>query len=154
MAHPHAAAQHDDDVLRDGFELGFTYTRSVGPVIGAFLTGLRDGKMTGIKGSNGKVICPPTEYDPQTSEELSEMVDLPSTGTVKTWSWISKPHKKHVLTQPFAWALIQIDGTDTSLLHKVDAGSEANMKTGMKVKVRWADDRRGFITDIACFEPV
>ena len=73
--------------------------------------------------------------------------------TVKTWSWISKPHPKHVLTQPFAWALIQIDGADTSLLHKVDAGSEANMKTGMKVKVRWADDRRGFITDIACFEP-
>ena len=81
------------------------------------------------------------------------MVDLPSTGTVKTWSWISKPHPKHILTQPFAWALIQIDGADTSLLHKVDAGSEANMKTGMKVKVRWADDRRGFITDIACFEP-
>lgn len=153
MANPHAAAQHNDDVLRDGFELGFTYTRSVGPVIGAFLTGLRDGKMTGIKGSNGTVICPPTEYDPHTSEELSEMVDLPSTGTVKTWSWISKPHPKHVLTKPFAWALIQIDGADTSLLHKVDAGSEANMKTGMKVKVRWADDRRGFITDIACFEP-
>jgi uncharacterized OB-fold protein len=61
--------------------------------------------------------------------------------------------QKHVLTRPFAWALIQIDGADTSLLHKVDAGSEANMKTGMKVKVRWADDRRGFITDIACFEP-
>ena len=153
MANSPASAQHDDDVLRDGFELGFTYTRSVGPVIGAFLTGLRDGKIVGIKGSNGKVICPPTEYDPQTSEELSEIVNLPSTGTVKTWSWISQPHKKHILTQSFAWALIQIDGADTSLLHKVDAGSEANMKTGMKVKVRWADDRRGFITDIACFEP-
>ena len=41
MANSPASAQHDDDVLRDGFELGFTYTRSVGPVIGAFLTGLR-----------------------------------------------------------------------------------------------------------------
>ena len=45
MANSPASAQHDDDVLRDGFELGFTYTRSVGPVIGAFLTGLRDGKI-------------------------------------------------------------------------------------------------------------
>ena len=40
------------------------------------------------------------------------------------------------------------------MLHKVDAGSESNMKTGMKVKVRWTAERRGFITDIECFEPV
>ncbi len=153
MANSPAAAQHDDDVLRDSFELGFTYTRSTGPIIGAFLTGLRDGKIVGIKGSNGKVICPPTEYDPHTAEELTELVDLPSTGTVTTWSWISQPHPKHVLTKPFAWALIKIDGADTAMLHKVDAGSEANMKTGMKVKVRWAADRRGFMTDIECFEP-
>ena len=52
-----------------------------------------------------------------------------------------------------AWALIRIDGADTSLLHMVDAGNEAKMKRGMKVKVRWAAERRGFITDIACFEP-
>ncbi|MCC7515986.1 MAG: OB-fold domain-containing protein [Pseudomonadales bacterium] len=153
MANSSAATQYDD-VLRDGFELGFTYTRSTGPVIGAFLTGLRDGKLVGIKGSNGKVICPPTEYDPQTSEELSELVDLPSTGTVTTWSWINQPHAKHVLTKPFAWALIKIDGSDTAMLHKVDAGSESAMKTGMKVKVRWAAERRGFMTDIECFEPV
>lgn len=154
MAHDAATAKHDDDVLRDGFELGFTYTRSTGPVIGAFLTALRDGKLVGIKGSNGKVICPPTEYDPQTSEELTEIVPLADTGVVTTWSWISQPHPKHVLTKPFAWALIKIDGADTALLHKVDAGAEANMKTGMKVKVRWAAERRGFITDIECFEPV
>jgi uncharacterized OB-fold protein len=153
MANSPAQAPQDDDVLRAGFELGFTYTRSVGPVIGAFLTGLRDGKVVGIKGSNGKVICPPTEYDPQTAEELTEIVDLPSTGVVTTWSWISKPHPKHGLQHPFAWALVRIDGSDTALLHMVDAGSEANMKTGMKVKVRWAAERRGFITDIACFEP-
>ncbi|MEZ5495011.1 MAG: hypothetical protein R3E61_10730 [Pseudomonadales bacterium] len=53
-----------------------------------------------------------------------------------------------------AWALIKIDGADTAMLHKVDAGGESKMKTGMKVKVRWAAERRGFITDIECFEPV
>ena len=37
MANPHAGKQYDDDVLRDGFELGFTYTRSTGPVIGCLL---------------------------------------------------------------------------------------------------------------------
>jgi uncharacterized OB-fold protein len=27
------------------------------------------------------------------------------------------------------------------------------MSTGMRVKVRWADEREGSINDIACFEP-
>jgi uncharacterized OB-fold protein len=142
-----------DDVLRAGFDLGFTYTRSTGPIIGAFLTALRDKKIIGIKKSDGQVMCPPMEYDPETAEELTELVDLADTGVVKTWSWVSEPRPKHHLDKPFAWALIQIDGADTSLLHMVDAGSIDNMKAGMKVKARWANETKGFMTDIACFEP-
>jgi uncharacterized OB-fold protein len=144
---------NDADVLRAQFDLGFTYTRSTGRIIGQFLTALRDRKIKGIKGSQGQVICPPTEYDPVTAEELTEMVDVAETGTVKSWSWVVTPNPKHHLDKPFAWALIQLDGADTSMLHMVDAGSEDNMKTGMKVKVRWAEETTGFMTDIACFEP-
>jgi len=145
---------HDDEVLRAGFDLGFTYTRTTGPVIGAFLTGLRDKKIKGIKRSNGQVMCPPLEYDPETADELTQLVDLADTGVVKSWSWVMEPREKHHLQKPFAWALIQIDGASTSLLHMVDAGSENKMKTGMKVKAQWAEQTRGFMTDIACFVPV
>ena len=141
------------DVLRAGFDLGFTYTRSTGPIIGAFLTGLRDKQIKGIKKSDGKVMCPPMEYDPETADELTELVDLADTGVVKTWSWVTEPRSNHHIDHPFAWALIQIDGADTNLLHMVDAGSMDNMQNGMTVKARWADERRGFMTDIACFEP-
>jgi len=147
-------ATHDDDVLRAGFDLGFTYTRTTGPVIGAFLTGLRDKKIKGIKRSNGQVMCPPLEYDPETADELSELVDLKDTGVVKSWAWVTEPREKHHLKKPFAWALIQIDGASTSMLHMVDAGSESKMKTGMKVKAKWSEQTKGFMTDIACFIPV
>lgn len=142
----------DADVLRSDFDLEFTYTRTYGPVMSQFFTALKDQKVLGIKGSQGQVICPPLEYDPQTAESLSDFVDLTDTGVVKTWAWVNKPLDKHPLDKPFAWALIQIDGADTSMLHAVDA-DKAAMKTGMKVKIRWADERVGNIHDIACFEP-
>ena len=43
------------------------YTRSVGPVIGRFLTGLRDGRILAVRLADGRVLVPPTEYDPSTS---------------------------------------------------------------------------------------
>ena len=143
----------DDDVLRSEFDLDFTYTRTYGPILSQFFTELKDQKVLGIKGSQGQVICPPLEYDPKTSEGLNEFVELTDTGKVTTWSWVNDPLAKHPLDKPFAWALVKIDGADTAMLHAVDAGDKANMKTGMKVKIRWADERAGTIRDIACFEP-
>ena len=53
--------------------------------------------------------------------------------------------------RPFAWALVKLDGADTAMLHAVDATADA-MSTGMRVRIRWADETVGFINDIACFE--
>jgi uncharacterized OB-fold protein len=39
------------------------------------------------------------------------------------------------------------------MLHAVDAGGAAAMRTGMRVRPRWATERVGSIRDIACFEP-
>ena len=143
----------DSEVLKADFDLNFTYTRTTGPIIGRFFTELRDRNIVGIKGSNGKVIVPPTEYDPITAEELSEFVEVSQEGVVKTWCWVNEPREKHPLDKPFGWALIQLEGADTPMLHAVDAGSESAMSTGMKVKIRWAEETTGMITDIACFEP-
>lgn len=140
--------------VESSFTLEFPYKRSLGPVIGAFMTGLRDRKILGVRAANGRVICPPLEYDPDTSEATGDLVDLPDTGTVHEWAWVSEPLRKHPLDRPFAWALVQIDGADTRMLHAVDAGDRSRMARGLAVKVRWADEPQGHITDIACFVPV
>jgi uncharacterized protein len=144
----------DDGVLRAPMVIEYPFSRTTGPVIGAFLTGLREKVLVGIKGSQGQVIVPPTEYDPVTAEELSEMVEVGPGGEVTTWAWVFEPHQRHPLDHPFAWALVRMDGADTGLLHAVDSGSPDAMRTGMAVRVRWRDEREGAITDIACFEPV
>ena len=140
-------------ILSAPLVLEYPFSRTVGPVQSAFLTGLREGLVLGVRGVDGRVICPPVEYDPVTSEDLTELVELSTTGTVTTWSWVPEPRPGQPLDRPFAWALVQIDGADTGLLHAVDAGSPDAMRTGMRVQVRWADEREGHINDIACFEP-
>src|SRR5437879_6228682 len=101
------------------WKLEFPYRRSVGPIVGAFLTGLRDAKIVGIKTGAGRVICPPLEYDPETGDGLGPdaLVDLADTGVVVDWSFVPTPLPKSPLQAPFAWALIKIDGADTALLH-------------------------------------
>ena len=77
--------------LSQEFELGFTYTRSTGPVVGRFLTGLRDSRVLGIRGSDGRVLVPPPEYDPVTAAALSDWVEVGQEGTVVSWCWVSEP---------------------------------------------------------------
>jgi uncharacterized OB-fold protein len=133
--------------------LEYPYKRTVGPVIGRFMTGLRDGRIEGIRCVDGRVMVPPAEYDPDTGESLSEFVEVGLEGVVTTWSWVTEPRRKHLLDHPFGWALIKLAGADTAMLHMVDAGDESKMATGMRVRVKWRDERVGEITDIACFVP-
>lgn len=138
-------------VLAAPYVLEYTYRRSTGPVLGAFFTALRDGKILGAKCTDGSVLVPPAEYDP-TGESTGELIEVGQQGVVTTWAWVSSPRKTHPLPHPFAWALIKLDGATTAMLHAVDA-DESKMKTGMRVKARWKPERVGSVLDIACFEP-
>jgi uncharacterized OB-fold protein len=135
------------------YVLEYTYRRSVGPVLGEFLAGLCEGRVLGARTAGGRVIVPPCEWDPESGEPIAGLVEVGSAGVVVTWSWIEAPRANHPLDRPFAWALVRLDGADTSLLHAVDAGCADRMRTGMRVRARWRSERSGEIGDIACFEP-
>jgi uncharacterized OB-fold protein len=133
--------------------LSFDYTRSVGPLLSQFFTALRERRIVGVRGSDGRVHVPPAEYDPVTYEQLTEIVPVSSVGTVVSWTWQSTPLEGQPLDRPFAWALIKLDGADTPLLHAVDAGSSDAISTGARVHAHWIDEPVGAITDIAYFLP-
>ena len=141
------------EVLSQAFELGFTYTRSTGPVVGRFLTELRNRKIVGIKGSDGRVIVPPMEYDPETAEELSEFVEVGQQGEIVSWCWVHEPRQAHLMDVPFALAMIRLDGADVPMIHYLRAPHD-DIATGGRVQVVWADETKGYITDISCFELV
>ena len=142
-----------DTPLTAPMEIAFDYTRSLGPVLGQFMTALRQRRVLGARSADGTVHSPPFEYDPVTYLPPRELVAVGPAGTVLTWSWLAEPLPGQPLDRPFGWALIRLDGADTAMLHAVDAGSADAMRTGMRVRPRWAADRVGSIRDIACFEP-
>lgn len=133
--------------------VAFDYTRSTGPVLGRFLTGLRDGVVVAGRTSDGEVVVPPPEFDPVTHAAVNDFVEVASVGTVASWTWVPEPVKHQPFDRPFAFALVVLDGATKPLLHALDVTSPAEVSTGMRVQIRWREERTGDITDILCFEP-
>jgi uncharacterized OB-fold protein len=134
--------------------LEFPYSRTLGPVMGAFFMALREGQLMGIRAKDGRVLTPPPEYDPVTGESLgTDLVAVGPGGTVESWTWVADPSPKHPLDRAFAFALVKPDGSDSSMVAAVDAGSAAAMSSGMKVTARFRREPDGLITDLEAWEP-
>ncbi len=131
------------------------YTRSVGPAAGEFLTGLRDGRIVGVRLGDGRVMVPPAEYDPATALPVDDFVEVGPAGVVTAWTWVAEPRPgKHPLDRPFAFALVRPDGADTAMLHVVDADGPDAIEVGTRVAPRWRAERRGHVTDIEAWVPL
>lgn len=133
--------------------IAFPYQRSLGPVMGAFMTALTDQRILGMRNGDA-VLVPPMEWDPATGAELAvDLVEVGPAGTVDSWTWVPSPTEQHPLDRPFAFAYIRLDGATTPLLHAVDVGGPEAMSVGMRVSPRWRGTRIGHITDINAFVP-
>jgi len=130
------------------FTLEYPYTRTLGPVIGPFLTALRDGRILGIR-CGSRVLCPPIEFDPDTGETLSpDFVEVGPAGSVDNWTWVAEPSPKHPFQEPFAFVQVKLDGADTTMTHAVKAAGPEAMSTGMRVRAQFREERTGAITDV------
>jgi uncharacterized protein len=138
--------------MSETFTMELPYKRSVGPVVGEFLTALRDGRFVGVRTGAGRVVCPPFEYDPDTGEPLSDFVDVSDEGTVVAAAWVAEPLRYHVHHEPYAFALVRLDGADTAFVHTVLAPQD-QVRPGLRVKAKWRDERVGHINDVLAFVP-
>jgi uncharacterized OB-fold protein len=127
--------------------LEYTYKRSLGPILSQFFTAIRNRRVLGIRRPDGTVMVPPKEYDSDTGESLDEMVEVSEQGVVRSWTWVKQPRRQQPLDHPFAYALVLLDGADTAFLHVVDGVTMEAMQTGMRVKIKWAAERVGSMTD-------
>ena len=142
-----------DEILQAPLVLEYPFSRTTGPVIGAFMTGLREGVIVGVRRADGSVLVPPTEYDPETGEPLTEIVEVGQSGEVVSWTWNTTVRAQQPFDAPFAWALIRLDGAATPMLHALLVDGPEAISIGMRVTARWKEEREGHITDLAGFVP-
>ena len=145
-AHGSTTSKEEVAVVRfEESSITFPYKRSLGPVIGAFMTALTEKRILGIRNGDG-VLVPPMEWDPASGVELPrELIEVGPAGTIESWTWVAEPTEQHPLDRPFGFAFIRLDGASTPLLHGVDAGSPSAMAAGMRVAPRWKGKRIGHI---------
>jgi uncharacterized protein len=134
--------------------LEFPYSRTLGPVTGAFMAGLRDARLLASRTRSGRVLAPPLEHDPDTGQAVEpDLVEVGPGASVETWTWVSEPTPRHPLDRPFAFALVKPDGADTAMVHVVEVDGPDRMSTGMRVVPRWKNERKGRIDDIDAWVP-
>jgi uncharacterized OB-fold protein len=140
--------------LHEPWTLGFAYTRTTGAVLGRFFAGLYEKRILGRRAADGSVFVPPLEYDPRTSEPLTDWVDVGPDGTLEGYTFIAAPLPTHPRREPFAFGLVRLDGADTPLLHVVEVARQNELHVGLRVTARWAEERKGHILDLSGFRPL
>lgn len=146
--------QQQEELFSRFREIEYPYTSATGRAVGRVLTAFRDEKkILGLKCPKcGRVVAPAQDYCDICAVDMDEWVEVGQEGKVVTWAVMRRdvaiyPHKT-----PFAFALIQLDGADTAMLHTILAKDYSSIKEGSRVRAVWKDEREGSIQDIDHFE--
>ena len=132
------------------------YEWQAGETASHFLVQLRDEKKIWGKKcpSCQKVIVPARKTCGFCFVETDEWVEIPDQGVVTTFTVVNRDTLVQPVKAPFAYAMIQLDGADTGMVHILAIDDPGKIKIGMRVQAVWADDRKGSLLDIRHFIPV
>jgi len=123
-----------------------------------FMRGLQNKELWATRTNDGaRTYLPPQTYDEATFEPISEWVQLEPVGTLRASTIVYQGFEGGP-TAPYAVGAIQIDGTDSLLMHFIGGvdltdpdSARAQLRSGTRVRAVWADDRTAKITDIVHF---
>ena len=148
-------ANEEVRVLEQTVEIDYKW--NPGPVVGRFLTDLRDrGELTAIRCTKtSKVFLPPQSWSPYGQIKMDRFVSVTGTPTLLAGTIVHrKPwNAPDDVEVPYMLASVSFPGVDNGLIHIVCAGLDAlrSLKPGDPLRVVWKEERTGTIRDIDCF---
>ena len=133
------------------------YTFWVGQYLDKFYDSLENKKLIGNKCSKcGDVFVPPRKICGKCNVSIpldQNWVDLPETGILKNYTITpyrvnDRTHRK---AKDLLLGMIQIDGSNTTIVERLLNIEPNEVKIGMKVKIEWAEKTKGDPSDIKGF---
>jgi len=100
------------------------------------------------------VFIPPRKACGRCFSQDMEWRELGQEGTLVTYTIPRENEALRPLDIPYAYGIIKLDGADTGLTHLLAEFDEDKLKSGMRVKAVFKEDRQGNILDIHYFKPV
>ena len=129
----------------------------VGRYLDKFYDNLENKKVIGNKCLKcGVVFVPPRKICGECNVVIpleENWVELPETGTLVNYTITpyrvnDRTHRK---TKNLLLGMVQIDGTNTSIVYKLLNLEPSEVKIGMKVRIEWAEKTKGDPSDIKGF---
>ncbi|MGH2595307.1 MAG: Zn-ribbon domain-containing OB-fold protein, partial [Actinomycetota bacterium] len=147
----HSAVGSVDD------SLDISYSWDAGEAMGAFLEGLRDGRvMATYCSSCERTLVPPRKFCERCFRPTDRWVEVEAVGLVETFSICHVSWDMRALDPPELPAVIRLDGASQGgFLHKLGEVAPDDVRIGMPVEAVWRplEARTGSILDIAYFRP-
>ena len=143
-----------EPMFTEGFVI-MPYKYSVGSLASKFFIDLRDKKkITAAKCPKcGFVNFPPRSVCPKCFSKIEDLVELPGTGTLVTFTQVHYDSAVQAVKPPYAMGVIKMDGADTSMVHFLGDVDFKNLKAGMKLEPVFTEKRNANILDIKYFKP-
>jgi uncharacterized OB-fold protein len=136
------------------------YRVKLGRAWSRFMRGLEQKQLLGTRcAACDRTYVPAQDYCEACYEKIEEWVELDPVGTLRAATIVYQGFEGGP-EAPYAVGAIEIDGTDSLLMHFIGGvdladsdAARAVLHDGLRVRARWADTRVAAITDIAAFEP-
>jgi acetyl-CoA C-acetyltransferase len=137
--------------------LDLEYEWDAGEAMGAFLEGMRDGRIVATMCSAcGRTLVPPRKFCERCFRPTDSWTEVEPVGRVETFSICYVRWDMVPLDPPEIPAVIRLDGaSDGGFLHMLGDVAPADVSIGMEVEAVWKPDgdREGSILDISHFRP-
>lgn len=132
-------------------DLGVHFVYTAGVAGEEFLRGLQKGKILASTCDRcSTTYCPPRMFCEDCFHEITDRHEVEGTGTLASLTRLEVDAEGQA-ADPQWVAAVQLDGTDGTLLHRVDG---EGLQIGDRVEAVWAAKRTGSILDIVAFRGV
>lgn len=142
----------NDGIVYSG-KIKVPYEWSVGEYGSRFFYELKENrKIWGTRCSQcKKVFIPPRKSCPDCFVHIGEWLEVGPGGTLITFTIVRYSAQTHITSAPLAMGIIQLDGSSTGLVHLIGGVDIEEIRSGMRVKPVFKEERKGNLLDILYF---